>query len=320
MIHQTVATKVVVGADGQVTGIDYYQWTGGTFPSWTQGTVTARRYVLAAHAVENAKLLLMSGAANSSDQVGRNFMDHPFLISWALAEEALGTFRGPGSSSGIETLRDGPYRSAHSSFRVDIDNWGFGILGSPGTDVTDAVFGGGLFGPALRQRLADVVPRQLLIGFLLEQLPDPENRVTIGGTDTWRDALGLPRPIIHYDIGAYTKAGAAAARSCAEQWFEAIGASDLTDYGAGRPPMLHQGFTWDGRPYATMGAGHCCGTHRMGGDRSTSVVDPDQRSWDHPNLFVVGAGSMPTIGTSNPTLTLAALTCRTAEVLAGELT
>ena len=160
VVHQTVATKVVVGTDGQVTGIDYYQWTGDTFPSWTQGTVTARRYVLAAHAVENAKLLLMSGAANSSDQVGRNFMDHPFLISWALADEALGTFRGPGSTSGIETLRDGPYRSSHSSFRVDIDNWGFGILGSPGTDVTDAVFGDGLFGPALRHRLADVVPRQ----------------------------------------------------------------------------------------------------------------------------------------------------------------
>jgi len=320
VVHQTVATKVVVGADGDVTGIDYYRWTGNTFPSWTQGTVTARRYVLAAHAVENAKLLLMSGAANSSDQVGRNFMDHPFLISWAMADEALGTFRGPGSTSGIETLRDGPYRSSHSSFRVDIDNWGFGILGSPGSDVTDAVFGDGLFGAALRQRLADVVPRQLLIGFLLEQLPDPENRVTIGGADTWRDALGLPRPIIHYDIDAYTRAGAAAARSCAEQWFEAMGASDLTDYGQGCPPELHQAFTWDGRPYATMGAGHCCGTHRMGRDRSAAVVDPDQRSWDHPNLFVVGAGSMPTIGTSNPTLTLAALTCRTAEVLAGELT
>ena len=40
--------------------------------------VTADVYVLGGHAIENAKLLLASGAANSSDQVGRNLMDHPY--------------------------------------------------------------------------------------------------------------------------------------------------------------------------------------------------------------------------------------------------
>jgi choline dehydrogenase-like flavoprotein len=319
IIHQTVATGVTLTATGEVSGIEYKQWTGNTFPSTTSGTITAKRYVLAAHSVENAKILLMSGAANSSDQVGRNLMDHPFLLSWALADEALGTFRGPGTTSGIETLRDGPYRSDHASFRVDIDNWGFGILGSPGSDVTDAVFNDGLYGADLRERLGDVVPRQLLLGFLLEQLPDPANRVTIGGADTWRDAIGLPRPIIHYDISPYTRAGAAAASACAEQWFGVLGANDLSNYGQDRSPVMHQGFEWAGRPYATIGAGHLCGTHRMGDDPSTSVVDRDQRSWDHRNLFVIGAGSMPTIGTSNPTLTLAALSCRTAGALLEDL-
>ena len=318
IVHQTVANRVVVGPGGDVTGIDYLAWTGNTFPQATPGTITAARYVLAAHSVENAKLLLMSGAANSSDQVGRNLMDHPFLISWALADEPLGTFRGPGSTSGIETLRDGPYRADHAAFRVDIDNWGFGILGSPVTDVNDAVYTAGLHGAALRRRLADVVPRQLLIGFVLEQLPDPDNRVTIDAA-RWTDALGLPRPILHYDFDAYTRAGAAAARSCAEQWFEQVGAEDLTDFGPGHSPVMHQDFEWHGRPYATMGAGHLCGTHRMGADPATSVVDNEQRSWDHRNLFVVGAGSMPTIGTSNPTLTLAALACRTAAAIVGDL-
>ena len=158
VIHQTVANRVVIGPNGDVAGIDYLAWTGNTFPQATSGTITATRYVLAAHSVENAKLLLMSGAANTSDQVGRNLMDHPFLLSWGLADEPLGTFRGPGSTSGIETLRDGPYRADHAAFRVDIDNWGFGILGAPVTDVTSAVFDDGLHGAALRQRLADVVP------------------------------------------------------------------------------------------------------------------------------------------------------------------
>jgi choline dehydrogenase-like flavoprotein len=319
IVHQTVATKVVLDATNAVSGIEYLQWTGNTFPNAVQGTIRADRYVLAAHSVENAKILLMSAAANSSDQVGRNLMDHPFLLSWALAEEPLGTFRGPGSTSGIETLRDGPYRDEHSSFRMDIDNWGFGLLGSPGMDVLTGVFGDGLHGRALRERLADVVPRQLMFGFLLEQLPDPRNRVTIGGPNTWRDALNLPRPIITYDIGDYTRAGAAAARACAEQWFETLGVTDLTYFGPGHSPVMHQDFEWKGQPYSTLGAGHVCGTHRMGPDPSMSVVDHEQRSWDHPNLFVVGAGSMPTIGTSNPTLTLAALTCRTAAAILAEL-
>ena len=135
VITQAVATKVLVGTDDQVTGVEYLRWSGDPFPTAEPHTVTARRYVLAAHSVENAKLLLMSGAANTSDQVGRNLMDHPFLLSWARTDEPLGVFRGPGSTAGIETLRDGPFRAQHSSFRTDIDNWGFQILGSPGSDV-----------------------------------------------------------------------------------------------------------------------------------------------------------------------------------------
>lgn len=59
--------------------------------------------------------------------------------------------------------------------------------------------------------------------------------------------------------------------------------------------------------------GHFAGTHAMGDDPATSVVDPYQRVWGHPNLFAVGGGSMVTMGTSNPTLTIAALALRTAD-------
>jgi choline dehydrogenase-like flavoprotein len=57
----------------------------------------------------------------------------------------------------------------------------------------------------------------------------------------------------------------------------------------------------------------------MGSAAENSVVDADQRSWAHPNLFVVGSGSFPTMGTSNPTLTMAALTLRTATRLLQDL-
>ena len=129
-----------------------------------------------------------------------------------------------------------------------------------------------------------------MLGFLLEQLPYPTTASRSSRTPT-PTRLGLPRPVIHYDFDDYTRQGSRRAR-LAVQWFAQLGADDPTAYdgpsGRGRPP-----FTWRDRPYGTFGAGHLCGTHRMGARPGDSVVDPDQRSWDHRNLFLVGAGSMP---------------------------
>ena len=57
----------------------------------------------------------------------------------------------------------------------------------------------------------------------------------------------------------------------------------------------------------------------MGTSPKNSVVNARQRSWDHENLYLVGGGSMPTIGTSNTTLTLSALSFMTAEQIRAEL-
>ena len=78
-------------------------------------------------------------------------------------------------------------------------------------------------------------------------------------------------------------------------------------------------FQYDGQNYAFFGAGHLMGTYRMGSDPAKSVVDKDQRSWDHPNLFLVGDGVFPATGTANPTLTITALTFQAADVVASDL-
>jgi choline dehydrogenase-like flavoprotein len=67
------------------------------------------------------------------------------------------------------------------------------------------------------------------------------------------------------------------------------------------------------------GAGHIMGTCRMGTDPTTSVVDAECRSHDHRNLFIVGASVFPTCGTSNPTLTVAALALRAASTIVHQL-
>jgi len=81
-------------------------------------------------------------------------------------------------------------------------------------------------------------------------------------------------------------------------------------------------FEWpvgSGKFFSYYGAGHIVGTYRMGTDKTNSVVDADQKSWDHDNLYLVGSGTFPTVATANPTLTIAALCLRTADRILNKL-
>jgi choline dehydrogenase-like flavoprotein len=56
----------------------------------------------------------------------------------------------------------------------------------------------------------------------------------------------------------------------------------------------------------------------MGAKKDNSVVNSFQRSWDHENLYVAGSSTFPTGATANPTLTIAALSLRTADKILRE--
>lgn len=60
---------------------------------------------------------------------------------------------------------------------------------------------------------------------------------------------------------------------------------------------------------------HQCGTVRIGTDPAHAPLRPDCRAWDHPNLYVVDAGCLPTSAAVNPALTVAALGLRAAETI-----
>ena len=78
-------------------------------------------------------------------------------------------------------------------------------------------------------------------------------------------------------------------------------------------------FEYDGEQYVALSSGHIMGTYLMGRSKSGSVVDKFQRSWDHQNLFLVGSGVFPSCGTSNPTLTIAALSFWAADTIKADL-
>ena len=356
LVDHAVASEIIVEG-GRVSQINYITYKNESGPRTGEGCVKARIYVIAANAIETTRLLLMSrnkgrtskGVANSSDMVGRHLMDHPYYVAWAwLPPPAKPVFpyRGPLITSGIGDLCDGPFRAKRAAFRVDIGNegWNFVVAGAafgadPHVTTIDFVNGmnssglnkqefnqlgkdnAALLGADLAEKLNDLISRQFRIGFLVEQDPDPNNRVTLSSEFT--DALGLPRPEISYNISDYTRQGIVAAYRMRKLIFDKMGAVDFThrlpDPASEDPGRFEEMI--DGQPVTLTytGAGHIMGTYRMGDDPKSSVVDSFQRSHDHNNLYLVGSGTFPTGGTANPTLTLSALAMRTADSIAGDL-
>ncbi len=363
VLYQHVASNIQVDPDtDEISGIDYITYDTQTGVSTGNGTITATKYVIAAHAIETPKLLLMSknnvnfpnGVANSSDQVGRNLMDHIMYLSWALAKNPVFPFRGPLSTSGIETLRDGAFRSDRSAYRIEIGNEGWQwAANDPFTTLADFVFGQNnsqtnaagtgpqgkrlkfnpdlpdhaqLFGDALTHNLNGIFTRQIRLGYLIEQLPNPKNRVEL--SDTLTDNLGLPRPKVTYKIEEdYVRNAFTSAKEVSTQIYDALGATEYTKPAA-KPvfnvtetdkELTSTNFQYKGENYKFYGAGHIVGTYRMGTTKENSVVNDRQQTWDHSNLYLVGSGVFPTITTANPTLTIAALAINAADNILEDL-
>jgi choline dehydrogenase-like flavoprotein len=315
LLAQTVASRVVIDPDtGRVSHIEYKHYQSPDSPEHTSGQLRGRVYVLCANAIENPRLMLASGLPTSSGLVGRNLMDHAYLLSWALLPQIAGTMRGTNSTGGIVALRGGSFRRRQAGFSVDIHNDGWGwAMGSPYSDLGTLVDAENRFGAALRRGLVDRVSRQLQLAIMVEVLPSQSNRVTVDSSYT--DELGNMRPVITYSVPDYTMRGVAYARQLARRIFQRLGAADYTAYS----PEAYCYVSYEGEGYEIKGGNHLAGTHIMGASPRSSVVNSEQRSWDHENLYLVGGGSMPSIGTSNVTLTIAALAFRTARHLVEQL-
>ncbi len=300
VIDRAVVDFVDVDGEGRVTSVHFRR------PDGSEGRAVAHTFVLAGNAIETPKLLLMSrtdalpnGVANSSDQLGRNLMDHPVQLSWALAEQPLYPYRSPLENAGIENFRDGSFRTDHSAFRMAIGEDGWSFPGTTPISLSERLIDAGYLGTALVEQMNAHVARQFRFANLIEQLPDPENRIVPAFDQL--DSFGIPRPRIHYRLGEFVERGMAAARAISEQIFRAMGATEI------QHGEEHEG------------AGHLMGTYRMGSNPATSVVNAEQRTHDHPNLFLLGSGVFPTVGTANPTLTIAALSLWAAATIEADL-
>ncbi|GLQ87156.1 GMC family oxidoreductase [Dyella flagellata] len=359
--YRCVASNIRVDdTTHEVTGIDYITYDDHLGPPTGSGTAVGTKYLLAAHAIETPKLLLLSnknksfpnGVANSSGQVGRNLMDHIMYLAWGLAKDPVYAYRGPLATSGFESLRDGAFRSKRAAYRIEIGNEGWQWAGNdPFTTLADFVFGqdnnqlngdsvnqqgqplrfnpalpanSQLFGEQLVNTLNGIYIRQIRLGYLIEQLPDPDNRVELS---TEKDHLGLLRPQVTYRLRSnYERDAFVSAKQVSTEIFNAMGATEYTQ--TPPPPRLYgtpdqvtaTNFQYQGQNFKFYGAGHIVGTYCMGDCKEKSVLNSRQQSWDHNNLYMVGSGVFPTVATGNPTLTIAALAFQAADNILADLT
>jgi glucose dehydrogenase len=294
LLADSCANFIECGEDGRVVAVRFRRRDG------SEGRVQPKVVVVAANGMETPRLLLASrsnalreGVANRSGLVGRNLMDHPIQLSWALAREPVWPYRGPGSTSGVENFRVSTGRSSDSALRFEFGNDGWSWpTGAPESTARELAMSG-LSGKALDKAIKEQTSRHVRIAALTEQVPQEENRITLD----WRriEPTGLPGLEVTYRLDPYSQRALTSAKRLNEEMFERLGVSSF----------------W--HKERAQAAGHIMGTARMGEDHRRSVVDRDLRAHDHRNLFLIGAAVFPTGGTANPTLTVAALALRAAE-------
>ncbi|MDH6224239.1 GMC family oxidoreductase [Streptomyces sp. MJP52] len=134
-----------------------------------------------------------------------------------------------------------------------------------------------------------------------EMLPHRRNRVRLGDR---RDRWGVPVPVIECGYGPHEERLYDLMRQEIERAASVAGLKDLT---------VAEALTAPG------GNVHELGTARMGASPADSVLDPHNRCWDAPNVFVADGSCFPSGGWQNPTLTVMALAARAGRFAAGLL-
>jgi choline dehydrogenase-like flavoprotein len=273
---------------GRVTGVDYLDANRKEY------RINARLVVLATHALETPRLLLLSanntfpnGLANSSGLVGRNFMSHPTWQVFGTFDEPINAFKG--MQMGHVMVQDYYKPDARNDYAR-----GFVLISYMMTPITYANLSGTFYGAEFKEFLHEYSHTAAWWAHA-EGLPHEHNTITL---DTKvKDARDLPAARVTYEWGDNDVKLAAAARDKASEMMSASGARKVRiglNYGA-----------------------HAMGSCRMGRDPKTSVVNEHCQSHDIPNLFICDTSVFVTGAGVNPTLTAMAIASRASEHIAG---
>lgn len=285
------AVRITHDSSGRVDAVEYLDSSG------TLHAQAARVVCVAGNSIETPRLLLLSdsgrfstGLANSSGQVGRNYMRHMTGSAYACFDKPVHMYRGE-TMAGIiaDEARHDPSRGFVGGYYMETLSLGVPFLaafiepGSWGREFTE---------------LMDAYENTAGMWIVGEDMPQSTNRVTLN-TDV-KDQYGLPVPNINFDDHPNDVAMRNHGYAAADSIYGSVGA-----LGVHHTP-----------PYP---ATHNLGTSRMSAQPEDGVTNEWGRAHDVPNLYISDGSLMTTGGAANPTLTIVALAMRQADHLCEQL-
>ncbi|NVO27515.1 GMC family oxidoreductase [Donghicola sp. C2-DW-16] len=283
--------RILHNEAGKVTGVEYFDKDGNLQMQ------KARIVCVAGNSFESPRLLLNSassmfpdGLANSSGQVGRNYMRHMTGSVYGVFDKPVRMWRGT-TMAGIiqDEARHDPSRGFVGGFEMETLSLGLPFMaafldpGGWGREFTTALDG--------YENMAGM----WLVG---EDMPQETNRVTLN--HDVKDQYGLAVANVHFDDHPNDIAMRNYAYKKGMSIYEAVGATRV----------------FPTPPYPST---HNLGTNRMSENARDGVVNRHGQTHDIANLFVSDGSQFTTGASENPTLTIVALAIRQADFIAGEM-
>ena len=285
-----MAVRINHDKTGNITSVVYKDENGAMQEQ------KARAVCVAGNVVETARILLNSessmfpqGLANSSGQVGRNYMRHTFGAAFAIMPKPVNYHRGARQTGLLlDEQMNNPQRGFVGGYQLQAiaaDPW-----------FTSFVIGG--WG---RDKSIFIENYTHLAGIFItgEDPPEAGNRISLHATE--RDAQGLPVPVVEYENHGNTNAMRNHAIKMSRRIYEFLGA---TNFCGGDAPV----------------GAHNMGVARMSEKPDDGVTNRWGQAHDIPNLFVSDGSVFSSSAAANPTLTIVALAIRQADHIAERMT
>ncbi len=274
---------------GMVSGVVYAS------PDGAMHRQTARIVAVAGNSIESPRLLLNSassmfpdGLANSSGQVGRNYMRHMTGNVYGIFDKPVHMYRGT-TMAGI--IRD---EAPHNPKRGFVGGYEMETV-SLGIPFMAAFMDPGAWGRSFTSAI-DMYSNMAGMWLIGEDMPQETNRITLDPAA--KDKLGIPVASVHFDDHPNDIAMRAHAVRQGSAVYNAVGATRLIPT----------------PPYPST---HNMGTNRMSEKAKDGVVNKFGQAHDVKNLFVSDGSQFTSGAACNPTLTIVALAIRQADTIAG---
>ncbi|MGB3719958.1 MAG: 2-keto-gluconate dehydrogenase [Proteobacteria bacterium] len=284
-------TRIEHDKSGKVTGVIYRDKDG------VEQRQRARIVAVAGNSIETPRLLLLSessvfpnGLANSSGQVGKNYMRHMTGSVYAIFDKPVRMWRGT-TMAGIVTdeSRHDPSRGFVGGYEMETISIGLPFMAA----FLDPGAWGREFTSALDSY--EYMAGMWLVG---EDMPQESNRITL--SDSVKDQWGNPVANVHFDDHPNDIAMRNHAYKQGAAIYEAVGAVR----------------TFPTTPYPST---HNLGTCRMSENPRDGVCNKWGQTHDIKNLFISDGSQFTTGGAENPTLTIVALAMRQADYIADQM-